>query len=126
MSHVIERVDFQFVDERIVGRTCNKCGCGYDGKRFAYEAPCDNASCDGTQYPQDEVYTRRIPGYAIVKCDCGRRVQCTHHWLNTCDGCGRDYSSTGQALSPRMEWGEETGEHWADVVRPDEDYDPGH
>ena len=27
-----------------------------------------------------------------------------------CDRCGREYNSGGQALAPRSQWGEETGE----------------
>jgi len=34
----------------------------------------------------------------------------------TCEGCGADYNSSGQRLAPREQWGEETGEHWVDIV----------
>ena len=59
----------------------------------------------------DTTYTRP----AIGRCECGEEV--------TLDGftcpceCGRDYNSFGQLLSPRSQWGYETGEHPADVAR---------
>ena len=49
---------------------------------------------------------------AIGKCGCGRHVTLAN-FTNTCE-CGADYNSSGQALAPRSQWGEETGEHWTD------------
>lgn len=34
-----------------------------------------------------------------------------------CEKCGREYNSSGQLLAPREQWGEETGEHPADIAR---------
>jgi len=53
---------------------------------------------------------------AIGLCDvCGDRVV-LKGFTCTCDKCGADYNMSGQRLAPREQWGEETGEHWADVV----------
>jgi len=39
--------------------------------------------------------------------------------------CGADYNWNGTRLAPREQWGEETGESIADIMRPmsDEDWD---
>lgn len=51
----------------------------------------------------------------IGLCCCGREVELTG-FTNTCD-CGRDYNSGGTLLASREQWGEETGEHPADILR---------
>ena len=61
-----------------------------------------------------EQRTIRYP--AVARCLCGARLELASSWLNTCDVCGRDYDGSGTALAPRHHWGEETGEHWADLV----------
>jgi hypothetical protein len=48
-----------------------------------------------------------------IKC-CGQELECVG-FTNTCDVCDRDYNWGGQLLVSRQLWGEETGEHWADV-----------
>lgn len=52
---------------------------------------------------------------AIGKCDCGRQITLSG-FTNSCE-CGADFNSAGQRLSPRSWWGEETGEHPADIAR---------
>lgn len=56
-------------------------------------------------------------------CDCCRAVHLSG-FTNTCD-CGADYNMSGSRLAPREQWGEETGETAADILRadcaPDED-----
>lgn len=54
-------------------------------------------------------------GWTEVKC-CGAWMACDG-FTNTCDRCGRDYNSSGQELAPRSQWGEETGESLADILR---------
>ncbi len=51
---------------------------------------------------------------AIGKCSCGCEVE-LDRFTNTCDGCGRDYNSSGQLLAHRSQWGEETGESYCDL-----------
>lgn len=50
----------------------------------------------------------------VIKCQCGATVVC-EHFTNTCE-CGRDYNSNGDLLVARHLWGEETGEHPADIA----------
>jgi hypothetical protein len=50
-------------------------------------------------------------------------VKCCRRWLpcrgftTTCSECGADYNQSGQRLALREQWGEETGEHLADILR---------
>lgn len=55
---------------------------------------------------------------AVGLCACGCKVD-LGGWTNTCERCGRDYNSAGQELAPREQWGEETGESVADILRAD-------
>lgn len=52
----------------------------------------------------------------VIRCDCGLKVYCTGD-VNPCE-CARDYNMSGQAMTPRNQWGEETGEHPADIAYP--------
>lgn len=54
---------------------------------------------------------------ATVIC-CGEELECTK-FTNTCPECGTDYSTSGQQLAPRDQWGEETGETEADILAID-------
>jgi hypothetical protein len=67
---------------------------------------------DITYIEEDRGPTRPPKRIPVVKCGCGRKVEC-HDFTNTCD-CGADYNFGGQRLAPREQWGEETGEHWSD------------
>lgn len=49
--------------------------------------------------------------------ECGEEVYCDH-FTNTCE-CGADYNMSGQRLAHRAQWGEETGETLADILRAD-------
>ena len=57
----------------------------------------------------------RIVQRRVLDCPCGEEVLC-ENFTNTCS-CGRDYNTSGQLLAHRSQWGEETGEHPADVAR---------
>ncbi len=52
-----------------------------------------------------------------LKC-CGQWLLCAG-FTNTCEHCGTDYNMSGQALAPRYQWGEETGESLADILSVD-------
>lgn len=54
-------------------------------------------------------------------CVCGRHVVITRSWANACDWCGREYNGSGQLLTDRSYWGEETNESVADMEL---EYDP--
>lgn len=53
---------------------------------------------------------------AVGHCCCGQLVS-LGGFTNTCHGCGRDYNWNGTLLADRSQWGEETGEHPADIAR---------
>lgn len=59
--------------------------------------------------------------YTIVEC-CGDELHC-FDFTNTCPICGTDYNWNGDELAPRSQWGEETGEHPADIVNMREPLD---
>lgn len=48
----------------------------------------------------------------VIECVCGAPVALWSSWANGCDGnfCDQEYNGSGQALAPRTQWGEETGE----------------
>jgi hypothetical protein len=69
----------------------------------------------GYAQPYVDRTERRVLKPSIGKCECGCHVELSG-FTNTCSDCGRDYNSAGQLLRDRREWGEETGEHWIDVV----------
>lgn len=58
---------------------------------------------------------RRHKTPAIGQCRCGRRVVLAD-FTNACR-CGRAYNSAGSELASVEQWGEETGEHPADLAR---------
>lgn len=60
-------------------------------------------------------YVHRWKRPSVGLCDCGRKVSLPN-FTNTCR-CGRSYNWAGQRLSARSCWGEETGEHPADISR---------
>jgi hypothetical protein len=61
-------------------------------------------------------HRRNVYHAPIIECDgCGNSVQLDNAATNTCDRCGALYNGSGQRLSDPRDWGEETGEHWADV-----------
>ena len=63
----------------------------------------------------DEVYRYYEP--PVIEClRCQHEVVLEDAWLSTCSHCGSDYNGSGQLLAPRHLWGEETGEHSADLV----------
>jgi hypothetical protein len=53
---------------------------------------------------------------AVGRCACGAEVE-LGGFTNECDRCGRLYNSGGQELCHPSLWGEETGEHPADILR---------
>jgi hypothetical protein len=52
-----------------------------------------------------------------VEC-CGNEIS-LDHFTNTCPDCESDYSFDGSRLAPREQWGEETGEHWTEIIYAD-------
>lgn len=54
-----------------------------------------------------------------ITCECGEVLVC-QGFTTTCE-CGRDYNWNGHLLAPREQWGEETGEHWSEIINAGED-----
>lgn len=75
---------------------------------------------DGTYDVVNEGIERYVSSYrhrAIIKCrGCKNGEVSLANFTNTCGDCGADYNMSGQRLSPRQFWGEETGEHPNDCV----------
>ena len=63
------------------------------------------------------VEERRWTDPAVIRCRCGRAEVELASFTNSCAGCGRDYNSDGSLLVPREQWGEETGESLAEILR---------
>lgn len=63
------------------------------------------------------VEERRWTEPAAIRCQCGRAEVELAGFTNTCRHCGRDYDSSGSLLAPRDQWGEETGESLAEILR---------
>ena len=53
---------------------------------------------------------------AIGKCSCGKEVVLESN-TNRCESCRSYYNMMGQELRDPREWGEETGEHYTDILR---------
>lgn len=65
---------------------------------------------------RDPVTGDIIPG--LMKCDCGDELEMYRPGGDIhCGSCPRSYTSSGQLLAHRSQWGEETGETAADYDR---------
>jgi hypothetical protein len=52
----------------------------------------------------------------ILVCDCGHCIEIIPHGRDiSCEQCEAEFNSAGQRLASRDQWGEETGEHPADI-----------
>lgn len=95
--------------------------CEEDGtyKTLTPEGADNLRKClDGTHAVSDDGIQARTWSYnepAQLRCSCGAVVS-LDGFTNACD-CGRDYNSCGSLLAPRSQWGEETGESLADILR---------
>lgn len=95
--------------------------CDEDGKlhKMTKHARKNYKKCQNGEY--DVVYLgiqqweRSWINPSVGLCECGTEV-ILDSFTNTCERCGRDYNQSGTLLAPREQWGEETGEHWTDVV----------
>ncbi len=69
-----------------------------------------------TLYLQERDEDGKSVLHRVVVC-CGEDIVC-RDFTQTCPTCKADYNFSGQKLAPREQWGEETGEHWADCIGP--------
>lgn len=80
-------------------------------------AKCLTGFVDGAEVRDLGVRKYETPWrtYTVGLCECGEKVELSG-FTNTCD-CGADYNMSGQRLADRSQWGEDTGEHPADIAR---------
>ncbi len=106
------------------GRSGFSFPCDKNGQPKALEKPaqanfeaCLTGAVDGRAVEDEGVVEYQTPWRtdAVGKCECGRKVT-LDSFTNTCD-CGADYNRSGQRLACRSQWGEDTGEHYADIAR---------
>ena len=85
------------------------------------EALANYEKCESDEY--EVIYRglqREVNRYvepAVGQCYCGKGEVVLETNTNECPTCGRLYNASGQELTPTRTWGEETGEHPADVRR---------
>lgn len=72
--------------------------------------------------PEVKDYGRQIAEPAVGECNHCKRHVTLHGFTNTCE-CGADYNMSGQELSPRENWGEETSESLSDILNAEFSYD---
>ena len=88
--------------------------------RTSYLMPDLTGRLDEYGYPAFTLV--RVDG--AVRCDCYNVVTIDDCMTNTCTRCGADYNGNGSQLAPREQWGEETGESYADIEGPGSRHDP--
>lgn len=123
-SRTVEEVEYyifyEWVEELDSGFSfdCNEHG-EIDFENMSPEAMENYDKCESEEY--EVVYQglrRRVHCYrepAIGECSCGREVVLERN-TNQCE-CGSYYNSIGQQLTDPRNWGEETGEHYTDILR---------
>lgn len=110
--------DFVCVDDPSRGYAvnCNGSGDPVDkGARKRYEELQQEVKAGKLRYKGLRMFAHRWTEPAVGRCYCSREVV-LDGFTNTCR-CGRDYNFAGQELAHRSQWGEETGEHPADILR---------
>ncbi|MFD2614667.1 hypothetical protein [Paenibacillus gansuensis] len=103
MATVIKRVDSRIEEDVKEGVQC--CGCGTGTTKHVDPTPC---RCGKTMEPYTFDFSRRIPGYVLIRCNCGAKIECSG--FTTSCPCGRVYNWNGDELAPTDQWGDETGE----------------
>lgn len=98
------------MDKRIIYQSCCK-GCDWRSE----ETEDLNKVHEAEDQHEKETGHYRQRVFRTLFCVCGKAVG-LDGFTNECE-CGRDYNSSGQLLAPRSQWGEETGEHPADILR---------
>jgi hypothetical protein len=119
MSRIIEKVPSKLIEIEKQVCECSRCGCG--NTKDMTEKPCPGPNCNGYWRIKTVTYNHTQSGYILVKCDCGEEVVC-QGFTSTCK-CGADYNWSGQRLASRSQWGEETGESYADIVASGDPFD---
>ena len=125
-SRRITRTDYSLTYEWLdspgsgFGFPCDVNGNLIDQDDMPPEAAENYRKCtDGTfavSGPKIQKFTSAYIDPAIGECDeCGTVVS-LESFTNTCQNCGADYNMSGQRLSSRRLWGEETGESPGEIL----------
>lgn len=122
-SRQVEHVRYSWVFQRV--GASRGTGFGFSVDEDGDLLGMEGAAADNLLYALDhpdeyidegiEEYRWVVNEPTIGRCSCGEEVV-LDGFTNTCE-CGIDYNWAGQQLAPRYLWGEETGEHWADIAR---------
>lgn len=108
MATVIKRVESRYEEDVKEGVQCN--GCGIGTTKYTDPTLC---RCGKTMEPFTFNFSRRIPGYVLVRCECGARSECSG--FTTVCSCGRAYNWNGDELALSVQWGEETDERGSEL-----------
>jgi hypothetical protein len=103
LSNIIKQVEGFMDNNAHHGIHCESCGTL--NMNESKSRPC---GCGKMMHPHTFDFSKWIPGYVVIRCGCGSKLDC-RSFTNTCK-CGRDYNFAGDELAPREFWGEETGE----------------
>lgn len=121
----VEEIDYfifyEYAEELDAGFMfpCNREG-EINFNELSKEALVNYEKCENGEY--EVVYQglqRSINKYwedAVGECSCGALVTLASN-SNQCEKCRTWYNFAGQQLTDPKEWGEETGEHWSDIIR---------
>jgi len=122
-TSVYYALSFDYVGEKNCGFSFD---CDKDGKVFENNAnsknyrACLTGEVNGKNVQKPEIQRRECSWFEspIFLCTCGEEVQGSGPGRDfNCDKCGALYNSGGQELCSPRHWGEETGEHPADIAR---------
>lgn len=113
MSVVVKRIEGGFVPTGETRRTWRCKVCGRTGGTASWKGPNGETGatycgwrpgdCPGTMETIEVPAERWVPGYVVVRCDCGGKVTCSG-FTSTCGVCGADYNWNGSRLAPRSLW----------------------
>lgn len=109
---------FRYVDCPSAGRSfdCDEHGTLLKPSQGEYYAEALRDVAAGEMIDEGiETYEHGYWEPAVIKCTCGRELALADPMDNECH-CGALYNGSGQSLRPRREWGEETGETYADIM----------
>jgi hypothetical protein len=97
--------------------------CDKDGNVFPFKNDAAKENYEYCLANPDKCIPTGVTRYSwhytqpkVIECDNCRNHVALEHFTNTCK-CGADYNSCGTLLGPRSQWGEETGECLADILR---------
>ncbi len=107
MATIVEYVEGQMIVQIHEGITCDNCGM-----RNPLEKHPRACRCGKMMHPYTFDFSRWSPGYVVIRCTCGTKLDCTR-FINTC-ACGQDYDYAGTELGPKE--GEEISEKYAECL----------